>query len=130
RDRPVSRSETICARVTAPKRENASWRSSAVVAKARLPTYRFFIIIPRGPQRAPLKSTYATPSCDGAEERGERQTSPPLGHTPRRGGLRHDPQRERAASGEPGLSDSTGLTISEGCEKKMLRAETPRKARP
>src|SRR5262249_19033992 len=60
RDRPVSRSMMTCARVTVPYWENASWRSSEVVPKGRLPTYKFLLMVThsRPPHRAALDADW------------------------------------------------------------------------
>src|SRR5689334_21711701 len=52
RERPVSRSETICTLVTVPCAEKALVRSSSDVEKGKFPTYKFLLmVILSGPTR-------------------------------------------------------------------------------
>src|SRR5262249_26367503 len=95
RERPVSRSSTTWARVTVPNWPNAWSRSSAVVEKARLPTYRFLLI--------------ALPSGLAGPSRGKRRRRrPPAAWQDRRGPARAPDEgaRQTATVRQQGLAFS------------------------
>src|SRR5262249_10137770 len=75
RDRPVSRSFTIWADTTVPCLANSARRSSSVVPKGRLPTYKFFMLFLCGLYQSPqfAKPRHRRPEAKaGTEDRTTR----------------------------------------------------------